>query len=242
MTFTPEFQHCVDDWRNTDDYNVGFHSELTLLVNKDPVLKAHRDFVESAQFGFGDRAFHWLYWLLVQQMPQDFTFLEVGVFKGQVLSLVALCAKQCAKNATVFGVTTLQPTCDVRCKYPAGDYASWIAEIHNKFSVPQPLLIVGRSDDPKVIQAVQLRSYDLVLIDAGHDYKDVVNDIGNYAGCVKVGGILLMDDSSIGRLNIGSLWPGLEDVAQAVKDTLDKDERFKFLMCCGHLNVFERAK
>jgi hypothetical protein len=49
-----------------------------------------------------------------------------------------------------------------------------------------------------------------------------------------------MDDASIGRLNIGNLWPGLEEVAQAVKDHLDNDPRFKFLLCVGHLNVFQR--
>ncbi len=241
MSFTPEFQSRVDAWKNEHMHNEALHAAFAENVDALPWLRAHRDFIESAQFGFGDRPFHWLYWLLVQQMPQDFAFLEVGVFKGQVTSLIALCAKQCAKNAVVFGVTTLKNTPDVRCRYPDGDYAKWIAEIHNKFEVPQPLLIVGRSDDPKVIQAVQLRSYDLVLIDGSHDYLDVVHDIENYAKCVKMGCFLLMDDASINRLNVGTCWSGLEDVAQAVKDTLDKDERFKFLMAVGHLNVFVKG-
>jgi hypothetical protein len=242
MSLSPEFQPIVDDWKNEDLYNDLLHSRFTKYVNELTFLKEHRDWVEANQFGFGDRAFHYLWRILVHEMPKDFAMLEVGVFKGQTISLVALLAKVMEKNAIVFGITTLQPTPDERCKYPVGDYASWIKQIHDQFKLPQPELIVGRSDEPRVISLARVHQYDMVYIDGGHDYKDVIADISNYADTVKVGGFLVMDDASIGRLNVGSCWSGLEAVALAVATTLDKDPRFKFLLAVGHINVFQRIQ
>ena len=241
MNFTPEFQMYVEKWRNEDAYNNWFHTHLGILTDSDSLLKRHRDWVEEHQFGFGDRPFHSVWRLLVDQMPQSFSFLEIGVFKGQALSLVGLLAKSMKKQAFVFGVTTLTNTEDVRCKYPTGPYLDWINEIHNAFEVSQPCLIVGKSNEAGVLEKVA-GPYDMVYIDGGHDYADVVADIKNYAPKTKVGGFLIMDDASINRINIGNCWPGLEDVAQAVKDYLDNDERFKLLFACGHLNVFHRVK
>jgi hypothetical protein len=241
MTFTPEFQSYVSAWKNENEYNQNFHTELTDKVNADLVLKEHRDFVEDNQYGFGDRPFSYVWKMLVDQMPTEFSFLEVGVFKGQVISLIALLAKQRSKVAHVYGVTTLTNTRDVRCQYPAGDYAKWIADIHDEFKVPQPKLFVGKSSDTGVLECSMLSSpYEILYIDGNHDLHEVVMDIKNYALMTKLRGYLVMDDASIGRLNIGNLWPGLEEVAQAVKDHLDNDPRFKFLLCVGHLNVFQR--
>jgi hypothetical protein len=242
VNLTFELQSLADSWRNDNDYNNQLHSGFTDRVNGYPLLKAHRDWVEKNQFGFGDRAFHHVWMMLVEQMPSDFAFLEIGVFKGQVLSLVAVLAQALEKNAFCMGVTTLQNTPDERCKYPAGNYELWIRQIHEQFKVAMPFLFVGKSTDEKVVGQVKLHRYNMVYVDGGHDYKDVVADIQNYAPCVKVGGFLVMDDCSINRWNIGSCWPGLEDVSRAVKDHLDNDDRFKFLFACGHLNVFWRVK
>jgi len=244
MNLTPELQMCVDLWKNEDAYNDKFHADLTKAVNRDPVLKAHRDWTEANQYGFGDRAFGWVWKMLVDQMPSEFSFLEVGVFKGQILSLVALIAQSSGKIANITGVTTLTNTPDVRCKYPPGDYLGWIHEIYKQFSVPfdHTKLVIGKSADAHVLEHLAHQTFDCVYIDGSHDYADVVADIRNYAPKVKVGGFLIMDDSSIGRINVGSCWSGLEDVARAVKDHLDNDPRFKFLFCVGHLNLFYRLK
>lgn len=247
MTFTPEFTACVSQWRNEDDYNVAFHASLSKLTDSVPMLKAHRDWVEANQFGFGDRPFHYLWKMLVEQMPQEFAFLEIGVFKGQILSLVELLAKDQGKRAFIYGISPLDNTRDVRCDYPKDDYPKRIREIYQHFglTMDRTQFIVGRSADPCVVsqaQAIKHIPFDLVYIDGSHDYAEVLHDIQAYAPMVKLDGFLVMDDASIGRLNVGSCWPGLEDVAQAVKDALDKDERFKFLLACGHINVFQRIE
>lgn len=243
MNLTPELKAFTDLWRNDDAYNNEFHARCTKMVDESAPLKEHRDWIEQNQFGFGDRAFHCIWMVLIDQMPSAFSFLEIGVFKGQTISLVALLAKVIEKKATIYGVTTLSNTPDVRCRYPDGDYAGWIRQIHERFQVQQPILIVGKSNVPAVAhKCAGFAPYDLCYVDASHDYQDVVFDIKTYAPMVKVGGILVMDDASIGRLKVGSCWPGLEDVAKAVKDHLDNDPRFRFLFCVGHLNVFLRVK
>lgn len=239
---TPELQACVDAWRNEHDYNNAFHAELTQKVNAHELLKAHRDWTEAHQHGFGDRPFHWIWKLLVDEMPKAFSFLEIGVFKGQTVSLVALLAVESLKVARVYGVTTLQNTPDERCKYPAGDYLGWIKEIHAAFgmSLLLPELFVGKSSEASVVAMARKREpYQIVYVDGSHDYAAVIEDIRHYAPMVAKGGFLVMDDAS-NLLNIGSCWPGLEEVSQAVRDVLEPDPRFKHLLACGHLRVFQR--
>lgn len=236
------FEMAVKEWKNEDKYNDDFHAACTVMVNATPRLREHRDWVEQHQHGFGDRAFHWIWHLLVGQMPETFRFLEVGVFKGQVLSLINLLTKIERRNADIYGVTTLANTEDTRCKYPEGDYIEWIKEIHKAFDLCLiPLhLIVGRSSEPHVVEQARMRDYHIVYLDGGHDAPDVRQDIINYGPMVKVGGFLVVDDASIGRLRVGGCWPGLEDVAQAVADLIDKNPHYKFLFACGHLNVFQK--
>lgn len=240
MTFTPEFKSAVDEWRNENDYNNRFHADLATKVNGDSGLKAHRDWVEFNQYGFGDRPFHYVWKMLVDQMPHDFSFLEIGVFKGQVLSLVALLAQREKKDAAIFGITTLTNTPDKRCSYPIGDYLNWIMSIYSKFGLPwETTLWDGESNEPDVVAEATARIFDIVYIDGGHDYETIAHDLKTYGPRTKPEGFLVIDDSS-NLLNIGSCWPGLEEVSQAVRDILEPDTRFRHLFACGHLRVFQR--
>src|SRR4051812_25161223 len=54
-----------------------------------PELKAHRLYFTGNRRGFGEHVFHVMWSLLLEQFkPRD--FLEIGVYRGQVISLVAL--------------------------------------------------------------------------------------------------------------------------------------------------------
>src|SRR5208283_3310460 len=64
-----------------------FHTQLP-----EP-LRNHRTFFETGGRGFGERSFHVMWFLLFREFaPQN--FLEIGVFRGQTLSLAALLARQ----------------------------------------------------------------------------------------------------------------------------------------------------
>lgn len=241
MKQTLEFQVYANAWKNEAEYNNAFHGELTDLVNQDPLLKKHRDWVEQNQHGFGDRPFHWVWKMLVQQMPEIFTFLEIGVFKGQVISLIELVAEVTHRKAYITGISTLTNTADNRCQYPPGNYREWIVQIFNAFnlSLDRVVIVEGKSSDEAVVKKVAPLVFNMIYIDGGHNREDVLFDIQTYAPRVALGGYLIMDDSS-NLLNIGTCWPGLEEVSQVVHEVLEPDPRFKHLFACGHLRVFQR--
>lgn len=95
------------NWKNVADYHKVLNESFVAEVNNCPKLKAHRDFVEQNIFGFGERSFHWLHRLIVDEMPVNFSLMEIGVFKGQILSLYKMLAHNAGKNVTRYGVTPL---------------------------------------------------------------------------------------------------------------------------------------
>jgi len=93
----------VAQYQNTRAYHQETVKRFTDYVNATPALKAHRDFVERHVYGFGERSFLWMWKLLVDELPQNFRFLEIGVWKGQILSLIRLLSA----TAEVYGLTRL---------------------------------------------------------------------------------------------------------------------------------------
>src|SRR5688572_14414463 len=62
-----------------------FHSRLP------HELKAHRHYFTRRKRGFGEDAFHTMWFLLFREFRPE-AFLEIGVYRGQALSLAALLA------------------------------------------------------------------------------------------------------------------------------------------------------
>lgn len=46
-------------YHDSADYHKETVERFTRYVNEDAELKAHRDFIETEFYGFGERAFHW---------------------------------------------------------------------------------------------------------------------------------------------------------------------------------------
>jgi cephalosporin hydroxylase len=55
-------------------------------------------------------------------------------------------------------------------------------------------LIKNLSTDPEAIGAAGQKSYDVLIIDGDHSYAGVKADFENYAGFVKLGGYIILDD------------------------------------------------
>ena len=72
----------------TEFYTRCFHYFHTRLPEP---LRAHRAYFETGKRGFGEPAFHVLWYLLFREFPPE-SFLEIGVYRGQTLSLAALLA------------------------------------------------------------------------------------------------------------------------------------------------------
>jgi cephalosporin hydroxylase len=234
----------IAQYADTPEAHLDLWQACTQAVHETPYLKEHRDFVETGGYGYGERQFHAMWDALVSAMPQAFEFLEIGVFQGQVLSLVALCAKERGKQATCTGITPLDPTGDHSGTHPNIDYLARIGQIHTRFALPPVRILHGMSFDPRVQKTARDRTYDLMLIDGCHDYEVVVDDIQVYGTLVKPGGYLVLDDASndlqIPDYMLPKNWKGVLAVTEAVNATLMKDPAWKHVMAVGHNRVFQR--
>jgi glycosyltransferase involved in cell wall biosynthesis len=219
------------------------------LVNEYPLLKEHREWVIANDFGYGNRSLHWMWNLIIKDLPHNFKFLEIGVYKGQIISLASLLSQHHKKEGTVFGITPLDATGDKFSKHPVIDYENAIATIYAQFGLTGDDLniIEGLSNDKAVLEAAKENSpYDVIYIDGCHDYPVVKKDVENYTNMVCLGGLLVMDDAS-SYLNIPDNlirmnWKGIVDVSNAARDTIEKDDRFEHLFAVGHNRVWQRIK
>jgi hypothetical protein len=234
-------------YENIPEKHVYVWNNMKYLVNSHRLLKSHRDFVVDNGWGYGNRAFHWMWNILVRSAPQNFKFLEIGVFKGQTISLVSLLNKLYNKEGHVFGITPLSKSGDKYATHPDIDYETAILTIYAQFELDADDLQIlqGYSNDVKIInKSKQLGPYDLIYVDGCHDYEVVVSDLTNYGDMVKLGGYLIVDDAS-NNLNIPDNlirlnWRGLPDVSKATDDTLTNNPKFKEAFAVGHIRVFRR--
>ena len=234
-------------YEDTPEKHTTIWNGFKAIVNATDYLKAHRDWVVTNRWGYGNRAFHWMWTLLVREAPKNFKFLEIGVFKGQITSLVSLLNKELHKDGRVFGVTPLNKDGDKYGVHPEDDYETRIAEIYGAFGLDASdlTLIEGYSQDTEIVNIVRNQApFDLVFVDGCHDYEVVVSDLRNYGELLKIGGYLIVDDSS-SQLQIpdGLIrldWRGLPEVTQAVEDVIVPDPRFVHMFAVGHNRVFKR--
>ncbi len=180
--------------------------------------------------------------IIVNHLPQGFKFLEIGVYMGQVVSLVSLLSEANKKEGLVFGITPLTNAGDKYSKHPQVDYRKAIGRIYNRFGMRrnQIRLIEGVSNDERVIAAAErIGPYDAIYIDGCHDYEVVESDIEHYAPMLKIAGLLIIDDAST-NLRVQGMLAGFGDVGMAVRNTIEGDVRFKHLFAVGHSRVWRR--
>ena len=209
------------------------HNYYCQKTNEVPELKALRDFVEQKAFGFGERSFYWMWKLIVDELPNHFSLLEIGVFRGQTLALVQMLAQLAGKTCSVYGVTPL----DTTDGHWESDYKSDIHFLHNYFALNQPTIIEGLSTEPEIIEAVKvLKSFDVVYIDGGHTYDVAKSDIIEYAPLAKQ---YLVIDDCCNDLDIPfGMFPGIQSVTDAVRDTIETPHSYSVV----HNKVWDLTK
>src|SRR5207244_9792276 len=90
--------------------NDAFHAEFTSRTWSDPILASHRRYVEENQLGFGDAAFHYLWLLIIEYVSAGQTprLLEIGVYKGQIISLWALVLRYLGRVGEIHAISPLR--------------------------------------------------------------------------------------------------------------------------------------
>jgi hypothetical protein len=237
-TLTEVQQRWKDDTETAKQLHEGFIEK----VNAIDKLNEHRTWVEQNIFGFGERSFHWLWHLIVQELPKNFTFLEIGVLKGQTLSLIKVLADMQKKKVTRYGVTPLSTEGGVW----ESDYAKDIEYIHDQFGLPKDYKILkGLSEDPAIIEQAKKLKLDVLYIDGGHEERHITNDIEQYSPLVKPGGFMVIDDCCNSFAMPFGYFQGIQAVTVVVDKKLPPvtpSEEWEFVFSVVHNRVYRKIK
>jgi hypothetical protein len=193
--------------------------------------------------GFGELPFCWLWNLLVKEMPPDFKFLEIGVYKGRVLASVEALSSKYGKSAKMYGITPLSNAGDKYSIYKETDYVAAIKKNFKTFnsSMEKTTIYKGLSNNSNIIEkAAASGLYDIIYIDGCHDYEVVCEDIANYLPLVRSGGYLVMDDASLYLEKPYGRFLGHPDVSKAARDKLDTNPAVEHLFAVGHNRVWRK--
>jgi hypothetical protein len=253
-----------DEYHSTAAHNDAIWEEFDRHASERRELAEHRRWVEDNKWGFGDRAFHYLWFLLLSEevlgRPNP-TLLEIGVYKGQVISLWALIARQLSAGVEIFAISPFRgPRIRLRSvlhraamklsrtyrdhvssgnQYEPGDYEHAVRRIFDQFglSMSRVHLIRGFSDEAHAKQQIGERRFDLVYVDGGHRFEEVKHDLEYYGERVKPGGFMVLDDASFFQPGT-RFWKGHESVSRAADEINPK--RFRNVLNVGHNRVYQR--
>ncbi len=202
-------------------------------------IQSHRLYFSQEQRGFGEDPFHAMWWLLLSQFKPK-KCLEIGVYRGQVISLWALIAKIQNFSCEVHGISPFTPLGDSVSKYSRSfDYLKDVEASFKHFELPPPILIKALSTDIVAHDHVSSTNWDLIYIDGGHDYEIALADYNLCKSHLAPNGILVMDDSSLETSFAPPLgaFAGHPGPSRVVREFAMKE--MTFLGAVGHNNIFQ---
>jgi hypothetical protein len=260
-----QYRQEVARYENTALRNDEVFAEFTAATWADPLLAEHRHHIEAQKLGFGDPAFHAMWRLLLSEALDRFgrvDALEIGVFKGQVVSLWGLLAKANQWPLRIHAITPfegqplpgprwwrslqarLNPKVRERIRngdcYPEDDYEEIVRRLFSRYDLDFAAVrwILGYSTAPAVLAAVGHDRFHVIYIDGGHTFEAASGDIANFAPKVVSGGWLVVDDAAC-DLPGTVFWKGHESVSRACRALPELG--FKNILNVGHNRVFEKS-
>lgn len=263
----PSFEQLVATYENTAEHNDRLHRELTAATWADPLLAEHRRHIEEHKLGFGDPAFHAMWTLLLEAGARRFgalRVLEIGIFKGQVISLWSLLAarKKLDVQVSALGPLAGQPKPAsnsrllhrLRCHlsrryreqvenanfYPEDNYEAIVRSLFGRYQLnfDRVRLHRGFSTAPAILQQLEGETFHLIYVDGDHTYDGALSDFRTFGPKVVPGGWLIADDAGT-ELPGSTFWKGHEAVGRAVR--IMPSLGFKNVLNVGHNCIFERT-
>lgn len=204
-------------------------------------LVAHRGFFSSGSRGFGESAFHAMWEKLLDEFIPT-SLLEIGVYRGQTISLWHLILAKNDVDPEIWGVSPLSSAGDTVSTYADIDYERDILSSFSALGLAEPKIFRGKSQDSKSVLFMRSRTWDLVYIDGSHDFDDVMFDVSLASEILSPNAILVMDDSSLNTAyragpNSFAGHPGPSRAASILRD----GQKFQEIGTCGHIRVFRKV-
>ncbi len=227
----------ADSLRDPDSYYCRAFQDFHRTLPAE--LRAHRAYYRLDRRGFGEDAFHTMWWRLVCEFKPE-SFLEIGVYRGQVVSLIALLSKLEAIRCEITGISPFSSSGDSVSRYRSDlNYLEDTISHFKHFGLPEPVLVNAYSTDPEALEVIASRSWDMIYIDGNHDYNVVVKDWNACSNAIKPGGIIILDDSG---LSTNYQPPAFSTAGHPGPSRLASEidpKRFKEILQVGHNRVFQ---
>jgi hypothetical protein len=199
-------------------------------------LKSHRRYFSRKQRGFGEKPFHFA-WQEVFLRFKPKTVLEIGVYRGQVISLWQLISERNDMHIEVYGISPLQDSGDSVSEYVKIDYESDIKKNFSQFDLKAPNLFKALSTDVLAKEFIESKVWDLIYIDGSHNFEVVLQDYRLALANLRNYGIICFDDSSLFLdFQIKGIFKGHPGPSKVVKEFAMKE--MKHFMTVGHNNFF----
>ena len=205
-------------------------------------LKKHRAYFRAQRRGFGEDAFHAMWWMLFQELRPE-RFLEIGVYRGQTLSLASLIQRELSIGGSVVGISPFTCSGDAVSSYREDiGYLADTGRNFTFFGLPKPELVRSFSTDPAARARIEANTWDAIYIDGNHDYGVARSDWDLCAANVSPNGVIVLDDAALGTAYKPPVFataghPGPSRVAEEVAGT-----SFREIIRVGHNRVFQRTE
>jgi predicted O-methyltransferase YrrM len=258
------FEQLLATYQNTAAHSDALHAQLTAATWASPLLARHRRHVEENKLGFGDAAFHAMWASLFEAAARRFgavRALEIGVYKGQVISLWSLLAHELSLDVEVSALGPLagQPKprsaflnkiryrlsrffreqVDNANFYAEEDYPAIIRAhfAYHSLDFSRVKIYRGFSTDTRILSDLAGKDFHIVYVDGDHSYQGALHDFQTFTAKIPPGGWLVADDAGC-DLPGTTFWKGHEAVSRAVQ--IMPSLGFKNVLNVGHNRIFER--
>ena len=213
--------------------------ENQFRFNSSQFLWKHNWYFKQDARGFGEPAFHAAWHQIFEELRPE-KCLEIGVYRGQTITLWTLLSEKLGFNCDIYGITPLTAKGDSVSQYVDIDFATDIQLNFDKFKLKHAKIIHQLSTTEKSCEFISNGNWDLIYIDGSHEYEDVLSDYLNSVSGIAPNGLIVMDDSSLfmdSIENYGAFQghPGPSKICvEYAKIQLDH------VLSVGHLNFFRR--
>jgi len=205
------------------------------------LIREHRAYFSENNRGFGEDAFHSMWWTMLKEFkPQR--MLEIGVYRGQTITLWTLIARALNFECEIHGVSPFTPHGDVVSRYLENvDYYNDTLKNFSYFYLPEPKLLKALSTDTSAAELIKSKAWDIIYIDGSHDYEIALADYNLCKRQLRPGGLLVLDDASLynGYNPPAFSFGGHVGPSRVARDFATRE--MNFIGAVGHNNIFQNT-